>query len=155
MLARWRVGVESSEVEGRYLPACFSVAHMWAPSFFSSYLFFWNIDFPPSQWRENMKRNICLHNHISDGRQRMQRMGQAAHIHSTFPQGSGKDVKNGANHQILIHLGWSMTFDECTNGVYQCWESYNANRNCTKHIHSQSNSRRRWKIRNNNQNEQP
>ena len=29
---------------------------MWAPSFFSSFpLFFWNIGFPPSQWRERQK----------------------------------------------------------------------------------------------------
>ena len=64
-LARWKGGAGCLWWRRVFRRLC-TVAHMWAPSFFSSYFFFfWSIDFPPSQWREKLKRIICSNNHFS------------------------------------------------------------------------------------------
>ena len=55
-VAGWRGGVESSVVEGRYLPACCTVAHMWAPFvFLFIFSFYLDHSFPSFSMEGNFK----------------------------------------------------------------------------------------------------
>ena len=61
------------------LPDFCTVAHMWAPSSFSSYFsVFWFMGSPPSQWRK-MYKNISVQAITTS-----QRKGKSAPIHSNF-----------------------------------------------------------------------
>ena len=99
-LARWKVGVRSSVVGGRFsltsaqLPTCGRLR-----IFLHNLFFFRVIDTPPSQWRKIYKNILCTKHWISDDRQRYGSKSACIHSSTLMRQWN---VLNWSTLQCLI-----------------------------------------------------